>query len=105
MSAPLSLDELYECLRPVTLSQTSPKSSYTNWGLSYSCTPLAVFIPETEQHCRWILELARRETRGVRAVGVGHSPSDLGCTKDFMIRTEKLNKILEVRRICHSPLT
>ncbi|KAH8823836.1 L-gulonolactone D-arabinono-1,4-lactone oxidase [Flagelloscypha sp. PMI_526] len=92
----LSLDELYDSLRPITVPRSSPYASYTNWGLSYTCTPLAVFIPENEEQCRLIIELARREKKVIRAVGVGHSPSDLGCTNDFMIRTDKLNRVLEV---------
>lgn len=37
----------------------------------------------------------------MRFAGVGHSPSDLACTADFMLRTVKMNKVLEVSsRIC-----
>jgi L-gulonolactone oxidase len=57
---------------------------------------MVVFEPETEYQCELILELARRQKKIVRAVGVGHSPSDLACTSDYMLRTEKLNRILEV---------
>ncbi|KAH0833971.1 D-arabinono-1,4-lactone oxidase-domain-containing protein [Lanmaoa asiatica] len=43
-----------------------------------------------------ILDRARRERKVVRAVGVGHSPSDLACTSGYMLRTTKLNRLLEV---------
>lgn len=94
----LSLDALYTLLRPVTLSASDPRSHFINWGLSYECRPLTVFEPENEHQCELILELARREGQSVRAAGVGHSPSDLACTSGFMLRTEKLSKIIEVSK-------
>lgn len=95
----LSIQHIYNLLQPVTLSPSSPRSRFLNWGRSYSCKPLAVFEPENLRDCQLILELARREGQTVRAVGVGHSPSDLGCTTGYMIRTDRLNKIKEVRRL------
>ncbi|KAI0789166.1 L-gulonolactone D-arabinono-1,4-lactone oxidase [Abortiporus biennis] len=94
--ADIPLETLYNLLQPITLPASSPRATFTNWGLSYTCRPLAVFEPETEQQCELILELARREGRHVRAAGIGHSPSDLACTSEFMLRTERLDNILEV---------
>lgn len=96
MLSELPLQNLYSVLEPVTVPRSSPTSRFTNWGLSYSCTPAAIFEPEHEFQCEYVLELAKREGKTVRAVGVGHSPSDLACTKEFMIRMTKLNHILEV---------
>ena len=97
--ADIPLATLYERLHPITLSDTDPRRTFINWGLSYACRPLAVFEPENEYQCQLVLELARREGKPVRAAGVGHSPSDLACTSGFMLRTEKLDKIIEVRLI------
>ncbi|KAF7351827.1 FAD-binding PCMH-type domain-containing protein [Mycena venus] len=83
-------------LASITIPSTSPRSKFVNWGLSYECQPLAIFEPENERHCELVLEFARREGRVLRAVGVGHSPSDLACTGDFMLKMTKLNKLLEV---------
>lgn len=74
----------------------SQRARFTNWGQTFHCTPLAIFEPENEFQCELILELARREGKVVRAVGVGHSPSDLACTNGFMLRTTKMNRVLEV---------
>lgn len=104
----IPLEALYRLLEPVTVPSSAPRASFINWGLSYQCTPLAVFEPETEYQCELVLELARREGKTVRAVGVGHSPSDLACTSQYMLRTEKLNKILEVSvnsRVIHVPIS
>ncbi|TFK37618.1 gulonolactone oxidase Lgo1 [Crucibulum laeve] len=92
----IPLQNLYNLLQPITISPRSPAATFSNWGQTFYCTPLAVFEPETEFQCELIVELARREGKVVRAVGVGHSPSDLACTNGFMMRTTKLNRVLEV---------
>ncbi|KAF8064183.1 gulonolactone oxidase Lgo1 [Lyophyllum atratum] len=92
----IPLQNLYRLLQPITLDPTSPRAKFTNWGKTYHSTPLAVFEPENEWQCELIVELARREGKVVKAVGVGHSPSDLACTDGFMLRTTKLNRLLEV---------
>ncbi|KAJ7702857.1 L-gulonolactone D-arabinono-1,4-lactone oxidase [Mycena olivaceomarginata] len=60
--------------------------------------PLAIFEPENERQCELVLEFARREGRVLRAIGVGHSPSDLACTGDFMLKMTKMNRLLEVNQ-------
>lgn len=92
----LPLHSLYRLLQPITLPPSSPRAKFTNWGQTYTCTPLVVFEPETEYQCELILELARREGKVVRAAGVGHSPSDLACTRGYLLRTDKLNSVVEV---------
>ena len=98
----IPLSTLYELLAPVTVRAGQPKATFINWGLSYTCTPLCVFEPETEEQCRLVLELARREGKSVRVAGIGHSPSDLVCTTGFMLRTEKLKKVIEVSPVSPS---
>ncbi|GBE87097.1 L-gulonolactone/D-arabinono-1,4-lactone oxidase [Sparassis latifolia] len=94
--ADISLHTLYKLLEPITVPAGQPRASFINWGLSFRCSPLAVFEPENEYQCELIFELVRREGKTVRAAGIGHSPSDLACTADYMLRTEKLNKIIEI---------
>ncbi|KAJ7899272.1 D-arabinono-1,4-lactone oxidase-domain-containing protein [Mycena olivaceomarginata] len=84
-----------DTLTAITIPSSSPRARFVNWGLSYECQPLAIFEPEDERQCELVLEYARREGRVLRAVGVGHSPSDLACTGDFMLRITKMNKLLE----------
>lgn len=90
----ISLSSLYDLLEPITIPAGS--ASFTNWGGTFTCIPLSIFEPVDERQCELILELARREGKTVRAVGVGHSPSDLACTSGYMLQTMKLDKILEV---------
>lgn len=92
----IPLTTLYDLLQPITVPKSSPQATFTNWGLTYTCSPLAVFEPTSEHQCALIVELAKREGKTVRAVGVGHSPSDLACTSEYMLRTSKLNNMVEV---------
>jgi L-gulonolactone oxidase len=102
--AHISLQSLYDLLQPITLPESSPNARFTNWGQTYTCSPLAVFEPENDYQCELILELARREGKTVRAAGVGHSPSDLACTSGYMMRTAKLDRLLEVSGINLTPI-
>ncbi|KAG5645619.1 hypothetical protein DXG03_005610 [Asterophora parasitica] len=97
----IPLQTLYRLLQPITVDSTTPHAKFSNWGKTYHCTPLAVFEPESDFQCELVLELARREGKVVRAAGVGHSPSDLACTKEYMLRTTKLNRLLEVNAEKH----
>ncbi|KAF8904784.1 gulonolactone oxidase Lgo1 [Gymnopilus junonius] len=81
----IPLKNLYNLLEPIT-----------KLGQSFVCTPSAIFEPENEFQCELVLELARREGKKLRVSGVGHSPSDLAMTNEFMLRTIKLNRVLEV---------
>ncbi|KAK1232191.1 D-arabinono-1,4-lactone oxidase [Marasmius sp. AFHP31] len=87
---------LYETLRPCTITTPSSGATFSNWADTFACKPLLVFEPEDEYQCELILELARREGKVVRAAGVGHSPSDIACTNEFLLRTTKLNRVLKV---------
>jgi L-gulonolactone oxidase len=102
MSLPPShipLVHLYNLLKPVTIDRSSSAAVFQNWGRTFRCTPSSLFRPESEYQLELILELARRERQTVRAVGVGHSPSDLACTSGFMVQMHQFDKIIEVRFI------
>lgn len=70
---------------------------FTNWGRTFACTPRALFRPFSTYDCRLALELARRDGRVLRPVGVGHSPSDVACTRDYMLCMTRMNRVLQVR--------
>lgn len=94
----LSVGALETLVQPCTVANTDEGEYYTfrNWGRTYACNPNRVFCPRSRNECALILELAKREGRRVRAVGVGHSPSDLACTKDFMVRMNGMSRVIEV---------
>lgn len=95
----LSVADLHCRLQAITVPLSAPDARFTNWGQTFTCRPLAVFRPESVEQCELIFELARREGKTLRVAGVGHSPSDLACTNGYMLRTEKLNRILEVSQL------
>jgi len=92
----LSTQALYDILKDIRVPTSSPHARFTNWAKTFASSPLAVFEPRTVRQCALIFELARREGKTVRAVGVGHSPSDLACTNEYMLRTTKLDSVLDV---------
>lgn len=92
----MSITDLHCALAPITLSPAAKDASFTNWAGTFACRPLAVFRPESAEQAELVFELARREGKPLRVAGVGHSPSDLACTTGYMLRTEKLNRILKV---------
>ena len=91
----IPLKNLCNLLEPITVPAN--KARFTNWGQTFTCKPSAIFEPENEFQCELVLELARREGKTLRLSGVGHSPSDLACTDGYMLRTTKLNRVLEVK--------
>ena len=102
----MSLEMIYNLLAPISIRAGSQRGTFTNWGQTFTCAPLCVFEPRNEYECALVLELARREGKTVRAAGVGHSPSDLACTSGFMLRTEGLDKVLEVSaRLSPAPVS
>ncbi|XP_072489950.1 L-gulonolactone oxidase isoform X5 [Notamacropus eugenii] len=48
-----------------------------------------------------VLDLARQQNKRVKAIGGGHSPSDIACTDGFMIHMGKMNRILKVDKEKH----
>uniref|UniRef100_A0A915ILK4 FAD-binding PCMH-type domain-containing protein n=1 Tax=Romanomermis culicivorax TaxID=13658 RepID=A0A915ILK4_ROMCU len=69
---------------------------FKNWAGTYTCNPEFYFRPENEAEISEILSEAKKRRKIVRVVGRGYSPSNLCCTTDFMISTEKMNRIIEV---------
>ncbi|KAM3931041.1 L-gulonolactone oxidase-like [Leptodactylus fuscus] len=69
---------------------------FLNWAQTYGSTPELYFQPTSVEEVKEILDLARQRSKRVKVVGRGHSPSDIACTDDFMIRMDKMNKVLKV---------
>ncbi|RUS20932.1 D-arabinono-1,4-lactone oxidase-domain-containing protein [Endogone sp. FLAS-F59071] len=75
---------------------------FQNWAKTFSCTPELYFEPTSEEQIVKILELAQRTGKLVKAVGAGHSPSDLACTNGFMVKLDRLNQLLAVDIRAHT---
>ncbi|KAJ7145827.1 D-arabinono-1,4-lactone oxidase-domain-containing protein [Mycena epipterygia] len=88
----LSRAQLVRALDPIAVT----RPSWENWGRTFHCVPRALFRPTTPTQCRQVLELAKRDNRKLRAVGIGHSPSDIACTRDYMLDMTGMNRVLEI---------
>ncbi|KAF7373359.1 FAD-binding PCMH-type domain-containing protein [Mycena sanguinolenta] len=90
--ASLPRTALVAALEPIAV--TRPR--WENWARTFQAIPRALFMPTSVHHCRIALELARRDHRVLRPVGIGHSPSDVACTRDYMLDMTRMNAVLEV---------
>ncbi|SNX81352.1 related to L-gulonolactone oxidase [Melanopsichium pennsylvanicum] len=91
-----STAELEKLIQPIVAPSGSPKAKFQNWGKSFVSTPARVFAPTTVTHCAAIVELARRQSVQLRAIGRAHSPSDLPFTTGWAMRMEGLSGVVDV---------
>lgn len=69
---------------------------FQNWANTYSCRPELYFEPDDADELRSVLKQASSAGRKVRVVGVGHSPSSIACTNEYMISLKRMNRVLDV---------
>ncbi|CAG8443904.1 7490_t:CDS:10 [Diversispora eburnea] len=69
---------------------------FFNWAKTFTCVPELYFEPECEEDVIMIIELAKTHNKKLKAIGSGHSPSDLPCTDGFMVNMDKFNRVLTV---------
>lgn len=91
----LSIEDLHQQLKPIASTRGS-KATFTNWASTFSSQTTATFRPSNVEQVRWVVELARREGKELRASGSGHSPSDLVCTDGYIINLDRMDQMLEV---------
>nr|WP_294793637.1 FAD-binding protein [uncultured Mucilaginibacter sp.] len=65
--------------------------------------PLGYFKPTTPQEVIAIIREAEKKDYRVKAVGSGHSFSDIALTRDFLINTHQLNKVLSTNLLSLLP--
>ncbi|KAK3831818.1 MAG: L-gulonolactone oxidase-like protein [Linnemannia elongata] len=75
---------------------STPNKVFQNWAQTFRCVPEQYYTPATEEEIIKIIHLARISGKNVKAIGTGHSPSDLACTDGFMVNTDKLNRLISV---------
>ncbi|CAH2245521.1 L-gulonolactone oxidase-like [Pelobates cultripes] len=69
---------------------------FQNWAQTYGSSPELYFQPTSAEEIKEILDLARQRSKRVKVVGGGHSPSNIACSDDFMVRLDKMNRILKI---------
>lgn len=69
--------------------------SWSNWSGSVTSTPQTVAAPTTEAELIALLQDARRDNRGVRVVGTGHSFVPLCATDDLLLSLDNLQGLVD----------
>jgi L-gulonolactone oxidase len=69
---------------------------WTNWARDQHCAPARVARPASEAELVQAVDEARRDGLSVRAVGSGHSFTDIACTDGLMIDTSGLRRLVGV---------
>src|SRR5437870_3083629 len=76
------------------MSNSTAREEWSNCIGNQRAFPLNIFRPTTLAEVIAIVKRAEAESRKVRAVGSGHSFSDIALTGDFLIDTHGLKKVL-----------
>jgi FAD/FMN-containing dehydrogenase len=72
------------------------RKRWRNHTGNQSIEPLRIYRPATLDDLREIVQSAERDGTTVRAVGSGHSWSDVALTAGYLLRPERLNAPLEI---------
>lgn len=73
-----------------------PQKDWTNWGTNQRCVAKEILAPTTLLQMQEIFIKAATENAQIRAIGSGHSWSDLVCTDGYLINTDAFNKVLSI---------
>src|SRR5687768_2468548 len=68
---------------------------WTNWGGNRSCEPVAFLRPRSRDEVSEAVARAAEVGRTVRAVGAGHSFSDIALTDGTMLHLGALDRVLD----------
>jgi L-gulono-1,4-lactone dehydrogenase len=72
------------------------RKRWRNHTGNQSIEPLRIYRPAALEELREIVRTAERDGATVRAVGSGHSWSDVALTSGYLLRTDRLNAPLEI---------
>jgi L-gulono-1,4-lactone dehydrogenase len=75
------------------------RKRWRNHTGNQSVEPLRIYRPATLAELREIVRTAEADGATVRAVGSGHSWSDVALTTGYLVRTDRLGKPLQVDRL------
>ncbi len=69
---------------------------WANWAGDQRCAPTSIERPASEDELATIVVRAARQGRNVRAVGSGHSFTDIACTDGVLVDTAAIAQLLDV---------
>ncbi|KAJ2082442.1 D-arabinono-1,4-lactone oxidase [Coemansia sp. RSA 988] len=72
-----------------------PKGTrFHNWARTFTSRPAYFLAPECERDIIEIIQIAVRCGLSIKAIGSGHSPSDIACTDSIMLVMDKLRRVI-----------
>jgi L-gulono-1,4-lactone dehydrogenase len=77
---------------------TEAQARWTNWAGTYNCKPARIEAPSSEEEIVGLIRSAAERGERVKAVGSGHSFTDIACTDGCMVRLDNYNRVLSVDR-------
>jgi FAD/FMN-containing dehydrogenase len=92
-----TLEDIREAKREALASLRVPKAFDRNWKsyLSFQTVKaLEIYKPESLEHLQTICRIATDNDLKIRAIGSGHSFSQIGITDDIFVETHALNRML-----------
>ncbi|HET6794280.1 MAG TPA: FAD-binding protein, partial [Acidimicrobiales bacterium] len=69
---------------------------WTNWGGNQTCAPAEVVAPASVQELAGVVKAAAGSGRRVKAVGSGHSFTDVACTDGVHVRLDRMTGLVGV---------
>ncbi|HEV7887954.1 MAG TPA: D-arabinono-1,4-lactone oxidase [Acidimicrobiales bacterium] len=72
--------------------------TWANWAGNQQCAPAAVEHPGSEEELAHVVKRAASEGRTVKAVGAGHSFTDIACTDGVQLQLDRYGDLVEADR-------
>ena len=73
--------------------------TWANWAGNQQCAPTAVEHPASEEELAQVVKRAAAAGETVKAVGAGHSFTDIACTDGVQVQLDRYGAILEADRV------
>ena len=72
------------------------QAEWSNWGRTQTCSPSRIAAPASEDEICSIVRDACTSGEKIKAIGSGHSFTDIACTTGRMLQLGGYNKVLEI---------
>lgn len=70
------------------------RRTHSTWAGTFSCRPQAIFQPSTVAEIQQLINAARKAGKTIVTVGLGHSPSDLTMTTEWLCNLDRFDRVL-----------
>ena len=74
----------------------SERRQWSNWAGNQRCAPSVIEHPRDEHELATVVKAASAASQTVKAIGTGHSFTDIGCTDGRMVVLDRYDRVLRV---------